>query len=159
MRCCQFAGHCWKRVSCFLLSGGPFFFTRTLLLFPVRGLWEFLHILIIFFFNSIFKKFYFYLFIYSFPTGSRNCRSCQKEETLSFQTQTTELKVGTGMTMPSWQKPSSFLFGIRFSHMISFSIHIVVTWQQKVNVHNIEYVGRVDYQVTWRSEMRNSEPD
>ena len=40
-------------MSFLLLSGGPFFFTHASPFFPVRGLWEFLHILIIFFFNSI----------------------------------------------------------------------------------------------------------
>ena len=48
-RCCHFAGHCLKEMSLLLLSGGPFFFTHASSLFPVRNLWEFLHILIIFF--------------------------------------------------------------------------------------------------------------
>ena len=47
-------------MSTLLMSGGPFFFTRALPLFPDRGLWEFLHILI------IFKKIQFSLFIYLF---------------------------------------------------------------------------------------------
>ena len=49
-----------KRICFLFLSGGPFFFTHASPIFPVRGLWEFLHILMIFFFNSIY-----FLFIYS----------------------------------------------------------------------------------------------
>ena len=48
--------------ACSLRRKVPFFFTHASSLFPVWDLWEFLHNLIIFFFNSI-KKFFLILFI------------------------------------------------------------------------------------------------
>ena len=63
-RCFHFSGHCLKENELLSFVGGPFFFMHTLSLFPVRDLWEFLHILIIFFFLIQFKIF-FHLFIHS----------------------------------------------------------------------------------------------
>ena len=50
---CNSVGHPWQENELPPLVEGLFFFTRASPLFPVRGLWGFLHILIIFFFNSI----------------------------------------------------------------------------------------------------------
>ena len=66
-RCCHPTGHSWKRMISLLLSGGPFFFTHASPLFPVRRLWEFPHILIIFFFIQ-----FAYLFIYLFIPNKRS---------------------------------------------------------------------------------------